>query len=104
MFSVAGVKEWSAYVTAHRKANDDHIRLLHCPPGGQVRQVGVTEDQLAIRIPFGLDDADNYVLGLALDRCYREDIPHPLDPLAPDIPSCPTLMVATTDGVLRFYR
>lgn len=66
--------------------------------------MSVTEDKLAIRIPLGPDDEDNYIVGLALDTTSQQQVHHPTDNTKDDLPACPTLLVATTDAVLRFYR
>lgn len=43
-------------------------------------------------------------LGLALDYTSSQVVvPHPFDPTAPDLPACPVLFVATSDGVFRTY-
>lgn len=42
--------QWAATVYAHRKANDDHIKLAALV-GGQPTAADVTDDRLAIRIP-----------------------------------------------------
>jgi len=42
--------------------------------------------------------------GLALDTTSTQvPVPHPLDPEAEDLPPAPVLLVATSDGKLRFY-
>jgi hypothetical protein len=71
---------------------------------GTVQDVSVTEDKLAIRIPLGPDDEDNYIVGLALDTTSQQQVHHPTDNTKDDLPACPTLLVATTDAVLRLYR
>lgn len=104
-FRAAGVPEWHVYAWGHRKANDEHIKLLSCDPADGVTQIDIMEDATAIRLPNGLDGADNYVIGLALDRSYvGEPLPHPTDPQGADIAGAATLLVATSDGALRFYR
>jgi hypothetical protein len=76
---------------------------MHVQPGTAL-DVSVTHDKTAIRIPLGPDDEDNYIVGLAMDTTSQQQIHHPLDNTNPDLPAFPTLLVATTDAMLRFYR
>ncbi|KAK9820642.1 hypothetical protein WJX81_004134 [Elliptochloris bilobata] len=62
----ACVAAWGAVAAAHRKANDEHVKLYEAG-AGPPRSLDVTEEWSAIRIPYAPDDADNFVLGLAVD-------------------------------------
>ena len=65
--------------------------------------VEVLADNRAIPIPTGPSYSDNFVTGLALDFTSSGTVPHP-NPEREDVAGAPVLAVATSDGVLRFYR
>ncbi|KXZ47877.1 hypothetical protein GPECTOR_32g490 [Gonium pectorale] len=101
---------WGAVVRAHRKASDDHVRLLVTAQGefgggdSGPQSVSITEDKLGIRLPNGPGGDNNYVLGLAIDTSTPMDpLPHPLSSEKPPLTPPPVLLVATSDGALRVY-
>ena len=141
---LAAVPQWGpACVVAHRKASDEHVRIVLLGGGGEAGQddgpceVMVTDDSTRIALPSAPGGGDNFVVGLAMDTScdvvcdlkggdlrgrtlpcrmthtcklsaspfpYRQGpIPHPMNPDAKDLVPTPLLLVATTDGVLRFY-
>ena len=57
----------------------------------------------AIQIPAGPDFTENHVLGMAFDFTYSVSVPHP-NPEKVPLLGAPLLLIATSDGVLRFYR
>ncbi len=70
---------------------------------GQPRSLDIAEEWSAIRIPYAPDDADNFVLGLAIDlTCTALPVPNPDPERAPLGPS-PLLLVATSDAQLRLF-
>ncbi|KAK9815356.1 hypothetical protein WJX72_002240 [[Myrmecia] bisecta] len=94
---------WGVVLAAHRKANDEHIRLLEVGNPGSAQSVAVTDEATAIRIPFAMDDADNFVVGLGLDLTSSQvEVPH-VSPEHGSLPPAPLLLVATSDGVLRLF-
>lgn len=64
---------------AHRKASDEHIKLLALTRGLALTRddipapcsIDVVEDKLGIRLPNTPSGGENYVLGLALDTAAR---------------------------------
>ena len=62
----------------------------------------MNEEQQAIKIPGGPNFSDNYVLGMALDFTCLQKVHHP-NIEKPDLLGAPVLVIATSDGVLRFY-
>ncbi|GLC33306.1 hypothetical protein PLESTB_000348000 [Pleodorina starrii] len=103
------VPRWGAVVRCHRKAVDDHVRLMRTPggefgSGGSPQAVAVTEEPLMIRLPNGPDGGSNYVLGLALDTSMPlSPLPHPLSAEKPALAPPPVLLILTSDGALRVY-
>ena len=70
---------------------------------GPPRSLDVLEEWSAIRIPYGPDDADNFVLGLAIDlTCTNLPVPNP-DPERGPLGPAPLLLVATSDDQLRLF-
>ncbi|GAX83523.1 hypothetical protein CEUSTIGMA_g10948.t1 [Chlamydomonas eustigma] len=111
----ATVLPWSACLLSHRKSMDDHVQLIQLAKtdsggaGGEgvvesPLEVMVTSDKTRIALPSGVDGADNFVVGLAVDYSYDTGpLPHPENPEAPDLVPTPLLIVCTSDGVFRFY-
>ncbi|GFR47343.1 hypothetical protein Agub_g8876, partial [Astrephomene gubernaculifera] len=103
------VPQWGALVRCHRKAADDHVRLLRLPTGDfgsgtGPQAVAITEDKLGIRLPNGPDEGSNFVLGLGFDTSLPlEPLPHPLNPEQPPLTPPPVVLVVTSDGALRVY-
>ena len=78
---VASVPQWGpALVVSHRKANDDHIRVLQLGGGGEdgggggqeeaprpPLEVMVTGENTRIALPNAPGGDDNFVVGLAID-------------------------------------
>ena len=80
---VASVPQWGpALVVSHRKANDDHIRVLQLGGGGEAGgggdggqeeaprpplEVMVTGENTRIALPNAPGGDDNFVVGLAID-------------------------------------
>ncbi|EFJ44679.1 hypothetical protein VOLCADRAFT_94982 [Volvox carteri f. nagariensis] len=103
------VPRWGALVRCHRKAVDDHVRLMRTAEGefgsgGSPQAVAVTEEPMMIRLPNGPDGGSNYVLGLGLDTSMPLDpLPNPLSAEKPPLVPPPVLLILTSDGVLRVY-
>eukprot|EP00775_Hariotina_reticulata_P007945 gene7945-8143_t len=97
------VAAWQLYVHSHRRANDEHIRLMDLSRAGEVVSLDQGETKLLAAVPT-VNDRENFVVGLAVDYSNQEPIPHPTDVEKPDVPASCILAVATVDGVLRLYR
>lgn len=66
----AYVPAWRLFVHAHRRANDEHIRLFDCRDG-EVVGLDQAETKLVAAVPT-VEAGENFVLGLALD--YSNDV------------------------------
>lgn len=82
-----------------------HLSLDCCPDykDGCFALLEAIGPTTAIQIPAGPDFQENHILGLAMDFTILDTVPHP-NPEKEDLPGAPLLAVATTDGLLRFYR
>ena len=92
-----------AAFAAAAAAADDHARLLVLPPDPSAPPIyqDVADDWAALRLPNGPGDAPNFVVGAA---AVATDCGGPVDdpnPESPSLPPQPTLVLATSDGVLR---
>lgn len=65
------VPAWQLAVHAHRKAFDEHIKMLHFG-GSAAAPLDQAEYNLKVGVPTGVDDSDNFVTGLALD--YTQEV------------------------------
>ena len=65
----------------------------------------VDDDRTAIRLPFAADDADNFVVGLAVDLSAGDAVPveDPLTETPRPLPPSPILILATSDAKLRLF-
>ena len=70
---------------------------------GRPALLDVVEDNRALKVPAGQDYSDNFIVGMALDFTSPGAVPHP-NPEKEDLEGAPLLILATSDGVLRFYR
>lgn len=64
------VPAWQLAVYSHRKANDDHIRVLDVS-GATAVPLDQQEYGLRVGIPCGEGDSDNYVTGMAVDYSHQ---------------------------------
>jgi len=88
-----------AIQSSHRSALAEVGETHEAPP----TLVEVLAGNRAITIPTGPAYSDNFVTGLALDFTAPGGVPHP-NLEREDVAGSPLLAVATSDGVLRFYR
>lgn len=66
------VPAWQLLVHSHRKAFDEHIRLLEFSEG-QTLSLEQSETKLVAAVPTP-DDGENFILGMAID--YSNQVCH----------------------------
>jgi len=95
---------WKILLAAHRKSNDQHMKLIGVSDSG-ITEVTVDEEQTVIRIPSAANDEYNYVIGMAIDTASGSKVPvnDPVGEDARSLPASPILLVATSDAKLRLY-
>jgi hypothetical protein len=60
------VAAWQLYVHSHRRANDEHIRLMDLSRAGEVLSLDQGETKLVAAVPT-VNNHENFVVGLAVD-------------------------------------
>ncbi|KAK9835807.1 hypothetical protein WJX74_008389 [Apatococcus lobatus] len=97
------VSAWNTVLAAHSLSYDEHIFVIETELDETApTHIQVTGEKSAIRIP-NAGDEENFICGLAMDfTSTGVDVPH-LDPEKDDLQASPVLLVATVDGILRFY-
>ncbi|GMH32555.1 hypothetical protein BSKO_00389 [Bryopsis sp. KO-2023] len=98
------IHEWGITFVAHGKANDMHFRTLGAADASLFFLLdGADDPDGEITVPPADNYDDNYLVGVGMDFTSEEvPVQRKVGDLMKDIGSSPLMVLATTDGYIRF--
>ena len=98
-------------ILANSRSTDNHCALLHVGDDG-ITHVTPADDRFVLNVPMAEGEADNTIVGLAVDLSGGAGLGHgplagPADPRGSDLPTLhapPLFALLTSDGHVIFYQ